>query len=416
MAPARARAGAAGGRRPDADPGDARPGRSRWSPTSRSASRAARTSAWSGESGSGKSLLALSLIRLLPHGITATGSVRFDGRDLLALPEARDAAAARRADRHDLPGAGGGAEPGLHHREPDGGGDPRACKPAAPFQARDRAVELLGKVGIPDAGRRLRFYPHQLSGGLCQRVMIAMALAGGARLLIADEPTTSLDVTIQEEIVALIEGLARDDRHRGAVHQPRSRRGRAALPPHRGRLCRASSWSSARRPRCCARPRIPTRGRSCAACRTCARSASRIAASRAPRRSPGTWPAGCRFRARCDSAATGCEAPQLLWALRRRALRAVLEGGERRFGVPEGRPVREHRHPASGHPPADGGARPLGGLPAGLRPLRGGADGRLLRRRARPDAGAHRRVGLRQIHGRAGDLRARPGHGGQRSR
>ena len=113
----------------------------------------------------------------------------------------------------------------------------RAHAPMTRRRERDRAVELLGMVGIPDAGRRLGFYPHQLSGGLCQRAMIAMALAGGARLLIADEPTTSLDVTIQQEIVELIERLARETGHGGAVHQPRSRRGGAAVRPHRRRLC-----------------------------------------------------------------------------------------------------------------------------------------------------------------------------------
>jgi oligopeptide/dipeptide ABC transporter ATP-binding protein len=162
-----------------------------------------------GESGSGKSLLALALIRLLPPGLRASGRVRFDGHDLLDLTEAR-----MRQLR--------GAQIGMIFQEPAAALNPvfdleaqmvaaiRAHAALSRRQARDRAVELLGMVGIPDPASRLGFYPHQLSGGLCQRVMIAMALAGGARLLIADEPTTSLDVTIQDEIILLIERLARE--------------------------------------------------------------------------------------------------------------------------------------------------------------------------------------------------------------
>ena len=161
-----------------------------------------------GESGSGKSLLALALIRLLPPGLCASGHVRFAGQDLLDLSDAR----MRRLR---------GAQIGMIFQDPVAALNPvfdvgaqmvaaiRAHAPLSRRRARQRAVELLGMVGIPDPVARLGFYPHQLSGGLCQRVMIAMALAGGARLLIADEPTTSLDVTIQDEIIQLIERLAR---------------------------------------------------------------------------------------------------------------------------------------------------------------------------------------------------------------
>jgi peptide/nickel transport system ATP-binding protein len=161
-----------------------------------------------GESGSGKSVTALSILRLVrdPPGRVIGGEVRFEGRDLLALPE-REMRAVR-GDRISMifqepmtslnPVLTIGdqvAEPLLLHRNPS-----RA-------QARDESVALLAKVGVADPARRAREYPHQLSGGMRQRVMIAMALACRPKLLIADEPTTALDVTIQAQIVDLLAHL-----------------------------------------------------------------------------------------------------------------------------------------------------------------------------------------------------------------
>ncbi len=266
-----------------------------------------------GESGSGKSLLALSLIRLLPDGITAAGSVRFDGRELLTLPEGE-----MRALR--------GSQIGMIFQEPVAALNPvftiesqmvaaiRAHARLPRRAARDRAVELLGKVGIPDAGRRLRFYPHQLSGGLCQRVMIAMALAGGARLLIADEPTTALDVTVQEEIVELLGGLARDagiavlfiSHDLGVV----ARLCRRIAVAYAGQLMELGTAASLLR--------APTHPYTRALVR-CVPNLKEVGVAHrgipgAPPL-PGTWPPGCRFQARCDSAGPGCEAPQSLRSL-----------------------------------------------------------------------------------------------------
>ncbi len=160
-----------------------------------------------GESGSGKTVSALSVMRLLPDNARIVGgSINFEGNDLATLPEARMRAirGARIAMIFQEPmtslnpvftiGSQIGEAIRLHQRLP------RAA-------VRERTIEALRMVGIADPERRLRDYPHQLSGGMRQRVMIAMALACNPRLLIADEPTTALDVTIQAQILDLIREL-----------------------------------------------------------------------------------------------------------------------------------------------------------------------------------------------------------------
>jgi oligopeptide/dipeptide ABC transporter ATP-binding protein len=168
-----------------------------------------------GESGCGKSMTALSLMRLVPPpGRIVGGRVLFEGRDLLAVSERemRDVRGARMAMIFQEPMTAlnpvlrvGGqvAEAVFLHRSVSRG------------QAWERATELLAEVGIPDAERRAHDYPHQLSGGMRQRVMIAMAIACDPLLLLADEPTTALDVTIQAEILALLRTLR--ERHGMAV-------------------------------------------------------------------------------------------------------------------------------------------------------------------------------------------------------
>ncbi|PYM42248.1 MAG: peptide ABC transporter ATP-binding protein [Candidatus Rokuibacteriota bacterium] len=162
-----------------------------------------------GESGSGKSVTALAVFRLIrPPGRIAGGSIRFDGRDLLALPEEE-----MRRIR--------GAQIAMVFQSPRTALNPvlpvgrqiarlyRLHQGCSAAEARRRTLEMLGLVGIPEPERRARDYAHQLSGGMCQRVMIAMALATSPRLLLADEPTTGLDVSIAAQILDLLRDLGR---------------------------------------------------------------------------------------------------------------------------------------------------------------------------------------------------------------
>jgi peptide/nickel transport system ATP-binding protein len=157
-----------------------------------------------GESGCGKSMTALSLMRLLPDGIrVASGDIKLDKEDILALPE------------YAMRKVRGGQmamifqEPGLSLNPVMTVGDQIAealklHQKLRGDEIRSRCVELLEQVGISDAPRRANEYPFQLSGGMKQRVMIAMALAGQPKMLIADEPTTALDVTIQAQVLKLL--------------------------------------------------------------------------------------------------------------------------------------------------------------------------------------------------------------------
>jgi peptide/nickel transport system ATP-binding protein len=158
-----------------------------------------------GESGCGKSVTALSIMRLLPPriGRVTQGQVRFEGKDLLALDEAamREVRGNRIAMIFQEPMTSLNPVLTVGHQIAE---VVRIHQGATAQQARDRAIEMLRLVRIPDAARRVGDYPHQFSGGMRQRVMIAMALACNPRLLIADEPTTALDVTIQAQILKLM--------------------------------------------------------------------------------------------------------------------------------------------------------------------------------------------------------------------
>ena len=161
-----------------------------------------------GESGCGKSVTSLSIMRLIasPPGRTVAGSIRFNGRDLLALSE---------SEMRELRGN----EISMIFQEPMTSLNPVLTigrqiaeslalhRGLSRADATSRAIELLKLVNIPEAERRVTEYPHQMSGGMRQRVMIAMALACDPKLLVADEPTTALDVTIQAQILDLMRAL-----------------------------------------------------------------------------------------------------------------------------------------------------------------------------------------------------------------
>ncbi|KTS85975.1 ABC transporter ATP-binding protein [Microbacterium testaceum] len=162
-----------------------------------------------GESGSGKSLTALAILGLLPDGARATGSVRWNDREILGLPD-RDLATLRGDDIGMVFQEPRTALNPLHTVGRQIGESVRIHERVSRREALRRAVAEAGRVALPDPERIVSRYPHQLSGGQRQRVAIAMALACRPRLLIADEPTTALDVTIQAGVLSLLRELVQD--------------------------------------------------------------------------------------------------------------------------------------------------------------------------------------------------------------
>jgi peptide/nickel transport system ATP-binding protein len=263
-----------------------------------------------GESGSGKTMCGLALIRLVPSTARVSGRTMLEGKDLVAASE-REMRRIR------------GADIGMIFQEPISALNPvftletqliaaiKAHQKLTKSKARLKAIELLRLVGIPDPDSRLKFYPHQLSGGLAQRAMIAMALASGAKFLIADEPTTSLDVTIQEQIVQLIERLARESgisvlfisHDLGVV----ARLCKRIAVLYSGEIVEIGATDQLLRD-----PQHPyTKG-----LLRCAPDFDQVGSVR--RGIPGTppvagaWPAGCRFQSRCSFAIDLCATPQTL--------------------------------------------------------------------------------------------------------
>ena len=265
-----------------------------------------------GESGCGKSMTALGLMRLLPAAAeVASGSVMFEGRELLALPE---------SGMREMRGGG----IGMIFQEPATSLNPvltvgRQIVEALELHsalrgeaARSRAEELLDQVGIPDPRRRLAEFPFQLSGGLRQRVMIAIALAGAPRLLIADEPTTALDVTIQAQVLDLLDELRR--RQRMALLLITHDLGVVARMADRiGVMYAGQLVEEAPREAFFARPAHPYSVRLFAALPDAERRGSRLTTI------PGSVPAadvrhvGCRFADRCGEAVLACAASLPPW-------------------------------------------------------------------------------------------------------
>jgi len=259
-----------------------------------------------GESGCGKSVTALSILRLIPSppGRIAAGSIRLAGRDLLEL----DDEAMRSVRGNDV---------AMIFQEPMTSLNPvftvgsqiaeplRLHRGLSKREALDQAVRMLERVEIPDPERRIHDYPHQLSGGMRQRVMIAMALSCNPRLLIADEPTTALDVTIQAQILDLLDALKRDTRMAvllithdlGVIAEHADR----ILVMYAGRIVEQGRVADV-----LARPTHPyTRGL-LASQPGFARPGSRLTTIRGIVPALTRLPAGCRFRDRCDFAEPAC--------------------------------------------------------------------------------------------------------------
>jgi peptide/nickel transport system ATP-binding protein/oligopeptide transport system ATP-binding protein len=264
-----------------------------------------------GESGCGKSITALAIMRLVPRPglIEAESRIRFDGRDLLSLPVTE----MRRVR---------GGKIGMIFQEPMTSLNPVTTVGAqveeavllharmSAAEARRRVVELFGMVGIPDPRTRADAYPHQLSGGLKQRVMIAMAMAMQPRLLICDEPTTALDATIRAQILELIRNLAATTgtavllitHDFGVVNQVADR----VAVMYAGQIVEEGA-----REELLGRPRHPyTQGLLRSIPRPQARG-HRLEEIKGTVPRPGQWPDACRFHPRCPHVFDRCrnEAP-----------------------------------------------------------------------------------------------------------
>jgi peptide/nickel transport system permease protein len=260
-----------------------------------------------GESGCGKSVTALAILGLVPGGGSVTGGrILFDGTDLAASPAALDA----------IRGSG----IGYVSQDPMVALDPsftvgsqlaeavrrhRRCGRAA---ARSVVLDLLAQVGIPDPASVLRRYPHQLSGGMAQRAAIALALAGQPQLLIADEPTTALDVSVQDEILGLLRDLSQTMglsvlliTHDWGVVADLCHR---SIVMYAGQVVEQATVEQMY-----LRPLHPYTAGLLAANPHLAVQGKPLQAIPGAVPLPGSWPPGCRFAARCDLAADDCREP-----------------------------------------------------------------------------------------------------------
>ncbi len=273
-----------------------------------------------GESGCGKSLTALSILQLLPRAasIGPGSAIELDGEDLVPLQEA-----ALRAVR--------GARIAMIFQDPMTSLNPvytagsqiteaiRAHGTVGKRQARDRAFQLLEEVGIPDPLARFDQYPHELSGGMRQRVMIAIALSCEPQVLIADEPTTALDVTVQAQILEILDRLQRS--HDMAVllitHDLGIVAGRAdrVAVMYAGRIVETAPTN-----RLFEHPAHPYTQALLASVPRLTGPLQRLSPIQGTVPNPSAWPAGCRFHPRCPYAFDRCQ--------QHPPVRAVAEGHE----------------------------------------------------------------------------------------
>jgi peptide/nickel transport system ATP-binding protein len=306
-----------------------------------------------GESGCGKSMTALSLMRLLPDGVVhAGGAAQMEDVALFELPERemREVRGGRMAMIFQEPGLS--LNPvmtvgeqiaevlALHQKSPSPPAPlPQAGEGSVPLaptgrglgrggsQIQQRCVELLDQVGIPDAARRVHEYPFQLSGGMKQRVMIAMALVGSPKLLIADEPTTALDVTIQAQVLQLLRDT--QDKTGMAMLLITHDLGVVAENAHRvGVMYAGQIVEQASREQLFTKPLHPYTQKLFAAMPNTAHIGQPLSAIPGSVPPLGSIEVGCRFAARCDYAWETCRerTPELLIAGGGRAVRCHLYG------------------------------------------------------------------------------------------
>ncbi|BCW17692.1 dipeptide/oligopeptide/nickel ABC transporter ATP-binding protein [Arthrobacter sp. NtRootA9] len=264
-----------------------------------------------GESGCGKTMTALSLLGLLPSGVSATGGqILWNGRNLAATPD-KDMQSVR------------GREIALISQEPMRALDPmftvgyqltatiRRLRGMGRSEARAEAHSLLEKVGIVDASRILKTYPHQISGGMAQRVAIALALSGRPKLLVADEPTTALDVTVQAEILSLLRALVKDT-GMSVVMVTHDLGVVADICDQVAVMYAGQVVETGRTAAILDKPRHPYTLALLAADPHANHADSmpeRLATISGQVPQPKDWPAGCRFAARCQFAGSACLEP-----------------------------------------------------------------------------------------------------------
>ena len=359
-----------------------------------------------GESGSGKSVTAKSIIRLLDEPARIVdGSISFRGRDMVHLSE---------EELREIRGA----EIAMVFQDPMTSLNPvlriarqlietmTAHRRFAAKAARERAVALLGRMGMATPERAVNGWPHQFSGGMRQRVMLAMGFANEPALLIADEPTTALDVTIQAQILDLLRELNADlgtaviliSHDLGVIANVCSR----VLVMYAGEVVEEGAPEDL-----LTDPRHPYTW-ALAARRAAARSANdgdrRLTTIEGQPPDPRDWPAGCRFRARCPFAMAQCvEHPELLPVGEDRAARCwVTQGGETLQPPRHARTATDARVHAT-RDAAAGGARPGQAFRAAARQFPGAASHpargrrRRFRRVPRRNRRPGRRIRLRQI-------------------
>ena len=261
-----------------------------------------------GESGCGKSMTALALLGLLPAGVQVTdGQVVFQGTDLVAGGPSAYRAVRGSGIAYVAQDALGSLDPthtvDSHLREIIGLHEKKLSKAAV----HDRAVELLHQVKLADTDRVLGSYPHEISGGMAQRINIALALAGRPQLLIADEPTTALDVTVQAEILQLLRELQHSTgmailiitHDWGVVADIADR----AVVMYAGEVVERSDVTAL-----FSRPRFPYTAALLAADPSTSVEGARLPTLPGRVPAPGSWPVGCRFAGRCAYATDACSA------------------------------------------------------------------------------------------------------------